>query len=85
MLTPKFISTYEDTSKKVFKSRRFEIYTRWCDRCKTFFETPAKYGKVCPNCRVHWYTRKDGKRVQHRGGTTAMLDNFREHGIEIQI
>ena len=26
------------------------LYTKWCRKCKNYFQTESKCSKVCPNC-----------------------------------
>ncbi len=32
------------------RRKEFEVYTRWCKRCKTYFTTEFKKSKICVNC-----------------------------------
>lgn len=32
-------------------NKKFEVYTRFCNNCKNYYNTKRKYSKKCGNCR----------------------------------
>jgi Zn finger protein HypA/HybF involved in hydrogenase expression len=44
------------------RKSKTKLYLRYCRRCEQAFRTPAKFGRICPNChKGPWIKKKEKK------------------------